>query len=491
MARYQRLSVLDRFFIDMESHNTHMHVAATMLFEAEPLRRADGGIDIVKIRDYIASRLHLIPRYRQRLAFIPIERHPVWVDDDRMNIRYHVRHASLPRPGDVRQLKRLSGRIMSQQLDRGKPLWEMWVVEGLEDDRFALITKTHHCMVDGISGVDLMTVLLGVSPDATVEPAPNWTPDRPPSDLELLRDEALRRAALPFTIASEAFRLVADPATVCSQAREAVSALGQVLSVGLQSSADTPLNRPVGAYRRFDWTTMDIASVKRVKNELGGTVNDVVLATVAGAIGHFLELRGVSQQQQADMEFRVFCPVSVRPDSDRGRLGNQVSGMIVPLPVAERDPRVRLATVTETTRKLKEINQALGAEMLTAVSEWTSPTLLGLGARLAVRARAYNTIVTNVPGPQLPLYLLGAKLIEAFPVVPLFANQALGIALFSYDGRLCWGLNADWDLMPDLHGLVESLEASFRELVEASGGVAELARKTRPARPKAATTPAG
>jgi len=468
----------------MESHDTPMHIAATMLFDAAPLRTEHGGIDITRVREYIASRLHLIPRYRQRLAFIPIERHPVWVDDDRMNLRYHVRHTSLPRPGDIRQLKRLAARIMSQQLDRGKPLWEMWVVEGLEDDRFALITKTHHCMVDGISGVDLMTVLLNMSPDTEITEPPTWAPDRAPSGLELMRDEFIRRSTLPFTFIGSAMGVLADPRGAYAQAADIASVIVQTAGMGLGRSADTPLNRPVGAYRRFDWTTFDISQVKIVKNCLGGTVNDVVLATVAGAIGKFLELRGVSRAEQAQMRFRAFCPVSVRPESDRGRLGNQVSGMIVELPIAERDPGIRLACVTETTREAKEVNQALGAEVLTAVSEWTTPTLLGLGARLAFRGRAYNTIVTNVPGPQLPLYLLGARMEEAFPLVPLFMNQALGIALFSYNGLLCFGVNADWDLLPDLHDLLDALESSFQELLDAASGTSDLMAKARGRRPR-------
>ncbi len=491
MSRYERLGVLDRFFIDMESHDTPMHIAATMLFDAAPLRTEHGGIDVARIREYIGSRLHLIPRYRQRLAFVPIEQHPVWVDDDHMNLRYHVRHTSLPRPGDVRQLKRLAARIMSQQLYRGKPLWEMWVVEGLEDDRFALITKTHHCMVDGVSGVDLMTVLLNAAPETEIVEPPEWSPSPVPSRLELMRDECFRRATLPLTFFGSAAKVMADPVSWYHQATDIASTVVHALSMGLQGSADTPLNRPVGAYRRFDWTTFDIADVKRVKNKLGGTVNDVVLATVAGAIGKFLELRGVSRSELEQMRFRAFCPVSVRPASDRGRLGNRVSGMIVELPIAERDAGIRLASITETTRELKEVNQALGAEMLTAVSEWTTPTLLGLGARLAVRARAYNTIVTNVPGPQLPLYLLGAKMTEAFPLVPLFLNQALGIALFSYNGSLCFGVNADWDLLPDLHDLVAALDESFRELLDAAGTTDDLMAKARGRRRKSKPEIAG
>jgi WS/DGAT/MGAT family acyltransferase len=464
MASYERLSALDRFFIDVEQHNTHMHVAGTMLFEGGPLRKADGGLDIKRIREYIASRLHLIPRYRQRLSYIPLENHPVWIDDERMNIRYHVRHTSLPRPGDMDQLKILSGRIMSQKLDRSRPLWELWVVEGLEDDRFALISKTHHCMIDGISGVDLMTVILNLTPDETFDDAPTWNPQPPPGGVEMLRDAVFRRATAPLRALGAVRYVALNPRSVCRSVTESVGALGQTLDLGLRGSSETPLNHQIGAFRRFDWLTFDLAQVKDAKNELGGTVNDVVLTSVAGAIGRFLEKRGVTDKQQERMNFRTFCPVSVRPESDRGRLGNQVSGMLVELPIGERDPRRRLRKIAETTAHLKEQKQALGAEVLAAVSEWTMPTLLSLAARLAVRTRAYNLIVTNVPGPQIPLYMLGARLLEAYPLVPLFRNQALGIALFSYDGKLCFGFNADWDLMPDLRDFVRAMRESFDEL---------------------------
>jgi len=466
---YERLTALDRFFLDVEKKATHMHVAGAMLLEAGPLKKADGGIDIKRIRDYIASRLHLIPRYRQRLSYVPIENHPVWVDDERMNLRYHVRHSGLPRPGDLEQLKILTGRIVSQKLDRSRPLWEFWIVEGLEEDRFAIISKTHHCMIDGISGVDLMTVLLNISPEDAFEDTPTWNPQPRPSALEMLGDALWRRALTPFSVLGMAGKMATNPRAVCRTLSESVTALAQTAELGFRGGSDTPLNRQIGAFRRFDWVTFDLTDVKQVKNALGGTVNDGVLATVCGAVHRFLEKRGVTERQQERMNFRVFCPVSVRPESDRGRLGNQVSGMLVDLPIGERDARRRLLRIAETTALLKEQNQALGAEVLTAVSDWTLPTLLSLGARLAARARAYNLIVTNVPGPQIPLYLLGARVVEAFPLVPLFGNQALGIALFSYAGKLCWGFNADWDLMPDLRDFVRGVQESFDDLRAAAG----------------------
>jgi len=480
MSTYERLSAMDRFFVDVESPSEHMHVAAVMIFEAEPLVGADDGIDCDRIRHYIASRLHLIPRYRQRLAHVPLTGQPVWVDDDRLNMHYHVRHTALPRPGDLAQLKRLAARVMSQKLDRGKPLWELWLVEGLEGGRCAMISKTHHCMIDGISGVDLMTVLFSISTDPTIHEVPSWSPRAAPSRTRLVADEALRRLAQPLELARHGRSFVEDPSAACSVLTDAMSGLRQSLGAGFAAASATPLNRKIGGHRRFEWLTLDLDRVKTVKRTLGGTVNDVVLAIVAGAVGRFLELRGVSARQQREMDFRAFCPVSVRDQSERGTLGNRVSGMIATLPIGETDARTRLARVRETTERLKLSKQALGAEVLAAVSEWTLPTLLTLAARLATHSRAYNLIVTNVPGPQMPVYLLGARLLEAFPLVPLFHNQALGIALFSYDGKLCWGLNADWDLVPDLSDFVHAMHASFDELVTAAkDGAAEAVSKRR------------
>ncbi|UCE86311.1 MAG: wax ester/triacylglycerol synthase family O-acyltransferase [Deltaproteobacteria bacterium] len=471
MATYERLTAQDRSFLDLEGPNTHMHVAGCFVFEAGPLRAPDGSLDIERIREYVTSRLHQIPRYRQRIEKIPIENHPVWVDDDCFNIAYHVRHTSLPEPGDDRQLKRLCGRVMSQQLDRGKPLWEIWVVEGLEHDRVALVSKAHHCMIDGIAGTDLLQALLSVTPAKTFEPAPGWYPNPVPPKTQLLRDAALRRALTPFSVARAAARAARHPEALIRQIDESLAGIGDALTA-LKPAADTPFNRKIGPHRRFDWVGFDLDEVKRVKKALGGTVNDVVLATVAGAVGRFLVQRGVSRYKQKNFDFRVFCPVSVRPTSQRGTLGNHVSSMIASLPIAETDPRKRMAAVTRTMGDLKDSKQALGAELLASVSEWTAPTLMSLAARLAFRSRASNMIVTNVPGPQLPLYLLGARMIEAYPMVPLFVNNALGIALFSYSGGLYWGFNADWDLFPDLHDFVVAVNTSFHELCDAAEAAA-------------------
>jgi WS/DGAT/MGAT family acyltransferase len=464
---YERLGFLDNSFLLAESPTNHMHIAGTATYEAGPLRTAEGGIDVDRIRSYVASRLHRIPRYRQVLLDVPIDGHPAWVDDQHFNVDYHVRHTSLPRPGDDRQLKRLSGRIMSQQLDRSKPLWEMWIVEGLAGgDRFAVITKVHHCMIDGMSSVDLLEVLLEPTPSTTIDPTPRWVPRPVPGRWALIQAETLRRVRAPIETVAGLPRMIAEAQNPRSNLRAMLRAVRDTVGMGLRTCSDTPLNKPIGPHRRFDWLAMSIADVKAVKNRLGGSLNDVVLATVAGAVREFLEERRVNVE---DLQFRVMAPVSVRSREERGTLGNRVSAWVVDLPIAERDPRRRVALIAEATGKLKESKQALGADLLTQAASWTPSTLLSLGSRMVLRALPFNLVVTNVPGPQVPLYLLGARMLDNYGQVPLTDYLGLGIVLFSYAGRLCWGFTGDWDLLPDLHRFVTATEESFRELCAAAG----------------------
>lgn len=461
-APYERLSPTDATFLDLESPTLHQHIGAAVVLEAGPLRRSDGGIDIERIRAAIGSRLHLLPRYRQRLARTPLEGHPVWVDDPHFSLPFHVRHTALPRPGDERQLKRLIGRVVSQQLDRDRPLWELWVVEGLDGgDRFAMVQKVHHCMIDGIAGVDLMMRLMSTTPERRVAPGPPWEPRPFPGPLALLSGEVSRRTGSALAAVREAPRALRDPLGVADRVREGVSAVAETLGASLRSASDTPLNQAIGPHRRFDWLDMELAEVKAVKNLLGGTVNDVVLATVAGALRSFLELRRVSPDE---LLIRANVPLSLRTRDERGTLGNRIALLMPELPVAEVDPAARLLRVRETMGRLKSSRQAMGADVLSAVSEWTSATLLSVAVRVAARGRPYNLVVTNVPGPQLPLYLLGAPMQACYPVVNLLECQALGVALFSYEGRLFWGFTADWDLVPDLHEFVRAVRAAFAEL---------------------------
>src|SRR5262245_26146648 len=492
---YERLTAQDSSFLVFEGPTTHMHLGGTSIFEIGPLGTANGGVDIDRIRAYIAARLHFIPRYRQRLAFVPVTNWPVWVDDDRLNLNYHVRHTSLPRPGDEAQLKQLTARIISQQLDRGKPLWELWIVEGLQGGRFAMVLKTHHCVVDGISGVDLMSVLLTPTPDAALETPPPWAARPAPTPAELVRDEVMQRVTAPFGLVRRVRDALEDPAQASAGLTENAAAAWQMVSAGLRRPADTPLNRPIGPHRRFDWLALDLAEVKAVKNRLGGTINDVILATVAGGVRAFLQHRAVDVRE---LNYRAVVPVSVRSASDRGQLGNRVSAWLMSLPIEERDPCRRFLAVREHTARLKDSKQAQGIEMLTQVAELADP-ILTLGVRLAARMAPYNLIVTNVPGPQFPLYLLGAQMLEGYPHVPLFENQGLGVALFSYIGKLFWGFNADWDLVPDLDQFVAAIARSFRELHASAMGstpkqrgprrVARAARARRGASRSAAAPP--
>jgi WS/DGAT/MGAT family acyltransferase len=458
----QRLTALDLSFLRFEDHDrtVHMHVGAVAIFEPGPLATEEGGIDIDRIRRGVEAGLVESPRFRQRLARVPLLDVPVWVDDERFNLRYHVRHTALPRPGSLRQLKRLAARVLSQRLDRSKPLWEFWFAEGLEDGRFALIAKAHHALVDGIAGFDLLARLMRFDPDPTVEPAPRWIPRPAPTARRLLVDEATRRVGLPLELAAAGLRALRAPRENAARLRDAVGALGEAIVANLRPVSPTPLNVAIGPYRRFDWTRFELAAVREVRQQLGGTVNDVVLCCVAGAVGRFLARRG---ERIGEIEFRAMVPVSVRRAEHAGTQGNRVVSLVAPLPIAEGDARRRLARISETTTQLKRSRQARGVELFEEIADRVHPGLFVSVSRRTTR-RAYNLVVTNVPGPQTAVWLHGARMQEIYPLVPLFIDQALGIALFSYDGQLCWGLNADWEAMPDLHDFVGYLDEEFEAL---------------------------
>jgi WS/DGAT/MGAT family acyltransferase len=458
---YDRLTALDNSFLVLERPMAYTHVASTQIFDAGPLRTEGGGIDFEAIRKAHAAVLHRIPRYRQVLKWTPLEGTPVWVDDPTFNLDFHLRHSGLPHPGSDEQLKRLSARIMQQHLDRRRPLWETWVVEGLEGDRFALISKVHHCMIDGVSGVDILQILLSPDPEAKLPTPPEYVPRPAPSGGELLRDALWNRLAMPLDAIRD-FRSFLGEARdvrreIAVRARAAAETLGQTL----RAASETPINQPIGPHRRFDWLAMDIEDIKAVRKRLGGSLNDVVLTVVTGAFRRFFQDRGVDV---TDLDFRVLAPVSVRSESERGALGNRVSAWIIPLPLDEADPKRQLERIAKRTAELKESKQAEGGEMLSRVVEWTPATLLSLGARNATRLLPFNTVVTNVPGPQVPIYLLGARMLEAYPHVPLVDHVGLGIALLSSAGRIHWGFNADYDLMPDLGSFVNAIGDAFEAM---------------------------
>jgi diacylglycerol O-acyltransferase / wax synthase len=469
---YEPLSYLDASFLALETKNSHMHVTAVAIFDATPLIADDGGIDIGRIRAHIRSKLQYIPRYRQRLEWVPYDRRPVWVDDDHFDFDYHVRHTSLPRPGSDSQLKDLAGRIVSSKLDRAKPLWELWLVEGLENDRWAIIAKIHHCMIDGMSGVDLTTILLNVVPDSVIEESPEWTPRPAPTPTQLAVAEAARFTRRLVDGLTNVGEMVKDGKMVTDRALDRSSAaLSSLRSGWLSTSAKTPLNPVLGPSRRFNWTDMDLAEVKAVKDALGGSVNDVVLAVTTGAIRKFLiEHR---DYDPSEAQFRAMNPVSTRSPSTQGHMGNQVAMWLVDMPIGEADASRRYELIKESTANLKETNQALGAATLVDLSSGTPITLLSLASRLAgPRIRPFNMTVTNIPGPQFPMYLLESPMLANYPMVPLWAQHGIGVALFSYNGRLSWGIQADYDTLPDSDEFVTCIHAAFDELRTLSDAVA-------------------
>jgi WS/DGAT/MGAT family acyltransferase len=447
----ERLSALDAIFLDLESETVPMHVGAALLFDARPLMLEHGGLDMERITRYTLAALDTDPRYRQRLAWVPGLRHPVWIDDDRFNIHFHLRHTRLPLPGDERMLKRLVGRLFSQRLDRSRPLWEFWIVEGVENDQFALVAKAHHCMVDGVAGVGLLQALLQIGPPGPERHPGEWQPRPAPNGAQLLRDEIKHRVDGLRELTHFVPRIRRDFGGV----------LG-VLRSGMKLGPKTEFTAPdISSYRRFDWTSFELAGVKAIKNALGGTINDVVLATTTGAIRRFLEARNVDVDSIDG--FRSFLPVNTRKTGG-GSTGNQVAMLLAELPISEPDPIQRLEKVIQITTTLKkESNQTAGAELLEDVANLTTRRLILEISRAAIRRRAYSVVVTNVPGPPLELNLLGAPMKRIFPLVPIPPTQNLGIALFSYDGWLCWGFNADWERFPDVHEFVEHLEAAFAE----------------------------
>jgi len=462
---YDRLTAQDNSFLLFETHHLPMHVSSAMVFDAGPLRTHEGGVDMEAIRRATEGVLHRIPRYRQKLHWIPFDRHAVWVDDPRFQLDFHLRHTALPRPGSDAQLRRLCSRIMAQPLDRSRPLWETWVVEGLEGGaRFALVTKIHHCMIDGSSGMDLTHILLSPSADAPPPPeVPDFVPRPAPSRAQLLRDEAARRLALPLHAVRAARDFAQQTADLRHELEVRGRALLQLARTGTRADA-SPFNGKVGPHRRFDWLDVPLDGLKAMRRALGCTINDLVLTAVTGAVREYLLYRGVHPER---ISFRVSAPVSVRSDAERGRLGNRVSSWIVPLPIAEADPRRQLESILRQTQELKQSRQALGVEMMMGVAEWTPSILLSLGARAI--SGPVNTIVTNVPGPQIPLYLQGARLRALYPQAPLLDGMGLAIGLVSYDGRVHWGIVSDPDLVPDADVFVDLVAKSLRALAEIAG----------------------
>ncbi|MGA7986834.1 MAG: wax ester/triacylglycerol synthase family O-acyltransferase [Candidatus Dormiibacterota bacterium] len=478
------MSVQDAVFLDVENGSNPMHIGSVAVL--------DGPVpaygDLVRL---IAAKLPLVPRYRQkvRTALGGIGR-PVWVDDPHFQILYHIRHTAIPPPGGRDELRNLAGRVFAQLLDRSKPLWELWMVEGLEDGRWAIISKVHHCMVDGVAATDLLTVLFDSS-DASeeVEPPEEWLPDPEPGRLTLAARGVLETLADPIGSlrnVTGVMHLTAAPMTRLTDAAVLVRSLADW---GKRSA--TSLNGPIGPHRRWSWAEASLDDVKVVRAGLGGTVNDVVLASIAAGFRALLEHRG---EDLSNRVVRTLVPVSVRAEHERGTLNNRVSAMFPGLPVSIDDPVERLAAISEQLSMLKSSKQAVAGDALVRLAGFAPPMLLAMGARLAARTpqRALQTVTTNVPGPQDPLYVAGRRMLYSYPYVPIMGSVRISIAIFSYCGRLFFGITGDYDTVSDIDVLRDGIEAGLQELVAASGGASSPAprrrarSKARAPRPRAA-----
>jgi len=487
MANPDRLTALDSAFLHLEDNSTaHMHVASVMVFEG----KAPSPQQLV---DHVLSRLHLVPRYRQRLVYVPFgQGRPVWADDPYFNPRYHIRHTALPRPADEVALKRLAGRLFSQRLDRSKPLWEIWLVQRMSGGRFALIAKTHHALVDGVSGVDITTVLFDAAPEppaAQRRPGP-WTAKPLPGRAKLLGEALLERTTVPAEMTRGTRAMLRTPRKALSQVRDAVASVGATTVAGINAPAPpSPFNVDIGPHRRYTFLDADLERFKMIKDTLAGTLNDVVLAVVSLALGRYLRKHG---HDTKGLVLKAMVPISVRSKSQRGALGNQVAAMWAPLPVGVENPVECLQQIVRSMEDVKKSRQAVGAQVLTNLAGFAPPTILSQAARLQARQPFFNLVVTNVPGPQFPLFLLGRRLRVLYPVVPLARRQALGIAVMSYDGHLGFGLLGDYDALPDLEDIVLDLKWAIASLSRAAGSRAATKRAARPAvkaqsrRPRAA-----
>jgi diacylglycerol O-acyltransferase / wax synthase len=476
-----RLTPVDASFLHQEGPTSHMHVGGLTIVEGP-------APSIEEFLEQIRRRLHLVPRYRHKLAHTALDSgRPVWVDDPSFNLDYHVRHTALPTPGDWEQLRGLTAWVFSQQLDRSKPLWEMWLIEGLKNDRFALISKTHHALIDGIAGVDLATVLFDVSP--TPPPLKHsgraWQPHREPGTAELMAAGLRSAAKAGVELAGGVIDALTHPDRAIDRAREAAEGVGEILWAGLNPAPETPLNVDIGPHRRFVGIASQLQDFKLVKDALGGTVNDVVLAVVAGALRSFLIARGIRTE---GLELRALVPVSVRAQDERRQLGNRIVVMRGPLPVYIADPLQRLRFVRHAMDGLKESKQALGAEVISGVQNFAPPTILAQASRLNFSTRLFNLLVTNVPGPQFPLYVLGRKMLEAYPVAFLPQHHALAVAIMSYNGQMNFGLLGDFDALPDIESIGDSIAAELATLVSLAHEVNSRARTSRPRSSSPVTT---
>jgi diacylglycerol O-acyltransferase / wax synthase len=452
------MSAQDAMFLHVENDVTPMHIGGVSIFEGPPPPFAD-------LRAMVGSKLHLTPRYRQKVRFVPLGMgEPIWVDDPHFSIDYHLRHSAVPSPGTEKQLRATAARVFSQHLDRARPLWEIWMVEGLEDERWALLSKVHHCMVDGVAATDMMSLMFGESPDPTNGEL--WSPDREPSVLELIAYSATHRVRDPAAQVRVALRAPSEAVGAVAGVTRALAGAASALR-----PATSSLTGPIGPHRVWSWAKVPLGGVKQVRAELGGTVNDVVLTLITNGYRELLEARGDSIAPGRSV--RTMVPVSVRKPGESGVYNNRVSAVFARLPVGIEDPAERLSSIREQMDGLKSSKQAVAGDALTQLSGFAPPMLLALGSRLATRSARLNmdTATTNVPGPQHPLNTLDRTLLESYPYVPIVGTIRIVVAIFSYDGTLYFGVTGDRDSASDIDVLTAGVEADLPKLLESANSV--------------------
>jgi diacylglycerol O-acyltransferase len=468
-----RMSPTDAGFYYAESENTPLHVGSVSVFEGP----APSYGDVVRL---LLAKLPLVPRYRQRVRQVPMQLgRPLWVDDPHFQILYHVRHTAVPSPGGDEQLRNLAGRVLGQRLDLAKPLWELYLVEGLADGRWALISKVHHCMVDGVAGTDLMQLLFDLTPDAIHPEPPDWTPQRTPSSVAVVADAVQDTLIHPL----RQFTRLPGAGSVRQASKDAVTS-GRRLAAGVPavarrvtSPSARSLNGPIGPHRRWAWTEAQIAELRGVRTAFGGTVNDVVLAGITRGFRDLLERRG---DLRAELVVRSMVPVSVRQAGERNSLDNRIAAVFVDLPVGEPDPVARLASVRRQMDEHKRTLATVDARSIIAMGDFVAPTLLSLGVRAALATGHVlgQTVTTNVPGPRVPLYVLGRRMCSAHAYVPIAGGMRVSIGIFSYLQTMTFGINADFDAFPDVDVLARGIRSGVEELVAAARDAAPASTAT-------------
>jgi WS/DGAT/MGAT family acyltransferase len=455
----ERLTTLDASYLYLEDAGAPMHVSGVLVLEP-----VEGGLDA--LADLVEARLPLVPRYRQRVVPVPGRlANPVWADDPDFDVAYHVRQSAVPRPGTQAQLLDLVSRVTSRPLDRRRPLWEVYLVEGLAEGRVAVVTKTHPALVDGLGAVDIAQVLLDTTPDAHLPPVDGWMPGRVPGPVDLVRDALEEYVQRPAAVVDAARSAVGDFRATAARVRGVAEGLVRAAGSAVVPAPHAPLNRTAGTERRVAVARADLEDLRAIRKQRGGTVNDVLLGVLTGALRDWLLSRG--EPVLGSTVVRALVPVSVQGEG-QDEPGGTVAAHLVDLPVGEPNPWVRLSRLSYAMRGVTDSGRTVGAETLIALTGFAPPTLHALGARAArgLSRRMSNLVVTNVPGPQVPLYAAGSRMLEVFPVVPLVGGQALSVGMTSYDGRVYIGLNADRDGVGDVDVLADLLEQEVAALAE-------------------------